>query len=191
LIAVLGAAGLAVGLALQGSLANFASGVLLLALRPCRAGDYVDAGGCSGTIEKIDILATTMVTPDNKVVVVPNACIMGGPITNYSAKETRRIDLTLGVSYDADLNQVKSIINELLAQDDRILKDPAPTVAVVALADSSINLVVRPWVKKADYWNCYFDLQQGMKEAMDRNNISIPFPQVDVHFDNNAHFDNK
>lgn len=181
LIAVLGAAGLAVGLALQGSLANFASGVLLIVLRPCKAGDYIDAGGSSGTVEKIDILATTLVTPDNKVVVIPNSSIMGGAITNYSAKNTRRIDLELGVGYDADLNQVKTTVMQLLEADSRVLKTPAPTVEVVTLADSSVNFVVRPWVATSDYWGTYFDLQKGMKEAMDKAGINIPYPQVDVH----------
>lgn len=181
LIAVLGAAGLAVGLALQGSLSNFASGVLLIVLRPCRVGDFVEAGGCSGSVSKIDILATTMVTPDNKVITVPNSAVMGGPIVNYSAMDTRRVDLTLGVSYDADLAQTKRIVSELLEADTRILKEPGVTVEVVELADSSVNFVVRPWVKKEDYWGVYFDLQREMKLAMDKNNISIPFPQMDLH----------
>lgn len=181
LIAVLGAAGLAVGLALQGSLSNFASGVLLIVLRPCRVGDYVEAGGCAGTISQIDILATTMVTPDNKVITVPNSCIMGSPIVNYSAMDTRRVDLTLGVSYDADLAQTKQLLLDLLAADQRILKDPGVTVEVVELADSSVNFVVRPWVKKEDYWGVYFDLQREMKLSMDKNGISIPFPQMDLH----------
>ncbi len=180
-VAVIGAAGLAVGLALQGSLSNFAAGVLIVAFRPFKSGDYVEVGGVAGSVEAIQIFQTVLKTPDNKMVVVPNSGVIGGPITNYSRHSTRRIDLVIGVSYKADLKQTKQVIRETLEKDPRILKDPDMTVGVHALADSSVNFVVRPWVKTADYWNVYFDSMQAIKEALDENGIEIPFPQMDVH----------
>lgn len=151
-IAILGAAGLAVGLALQGSLSNFASGVLIILLRPFKSGDYVEAGGKAGTVKKIEIFSTEMRTPDNKVIVMPNSKIMGDAIVNYSRESTRRIDLVIGVGYDADLKEAKAVLKSVLDKETRLLKDPAYTVAVSELADSSVNFVVRPWVNSADYW---------------------------------------
>ena len=180
-VAIIGAAGLAVGLALQGSLSNFAAGVLIVAFRPFKSGDYVEVVGVAGSVEAIQIFQTVLKTPDNKMVVVPNSGVIGGPITNYSRHSTRRIDLVIGVSYKADLKQTKQVIRETLEKDPRILKDPDMTIGVLALADSSVNFVVRPWVKTADYWNVYFDSMQAIKEALDENGIEIPFPQMDVH----------
>ncbi len=180
-VAVIGAAGLAVGLALQGSLSNFAAGVLIVAFRPFKSGDFVEIGGVSGSVESIQVFSTILNTPDNKMVVVPNAGVIGGPITNYSRHKTRRIDLVIGVSYDADLKHTKAVLNRVIEADDRILKDPAPTVGVLALADSSVNFAVRPWVNTSDYWAVYFDLLQAIKEELDKENIGIPYPQMDVH----------
>ncbi|MEF1257077.1 small-conductance mechanosensitive channel MscS [Vibrio sp. M260112] len=180
-VAVIGAAGLAVGLALQGSLSNFAAGVLIVAFRPFKSGDYVEIGGVAGSVEAIQIFQTVLKTPDNKMVVVPNSGVIGSPITNYSRHETRRVDLVIGVSYKSDLKQTKQVIREALEKDARILKDPDMTIGVLALADSSVNFVVRPWCKTADYWDVYFDSTQAIKEALDEAGIEIPFPQMDVH----------
>ncbi len=180
-VAVIGAAGLAIGFALQGSLANFAAGTMLILFRPFKVGDYVEAGGVSGIVEELEVFVTTLRTPDNKKVIVPNAIISGGTITNYSANPTRRIDLVFGIGYDDDLKKAKKILEEILAKDDRILKDPAVTIAVGELADSSVNFVVRPWVKTADYWDVHFDLTEAVKLEFDAQGISIPFPQQDVH----------
>ncbi|MCL9780911.1 mechanosensitive ion channel [Vibrio sp. S4M6] len=180
-VAVIGAAGLAIGLALQGSLSNFAAGVLIVAFRPFKSGDYVEVAGVAGSVETIHIFQTILKTPDNKMVVVPNSSVIGGAITNYSKHETRRIDFTIGVSYSADLQLTKKVIRETLEQDLRILKDPDITIGIVALADSSVNFVVRPWCKTSDYWPVYFDSIQAIKEALDKNGIEIPFPQMDVH----------
>lgn len=186
LIAVMGAAGLAVGLALQGSLANFAAGVLIVIFRPYRVGDYVEAAGIAGSVLQVQILTTVLKTPDNKQIVVPNGQIMGSIITNYSANETRRVDMTVGVSYDDDLDKVRNTIRELIDADERILKDPECVVAVSELADSSVNFVVRPWVKTADYWNVKFDLTEAIKKRFDKEGISIPYPQQDVHIYNTS-----
>ncbi|HDY7430698.1 TPA: small-conductance mechanosensitive channel MscS [Vibrio vulnificus] len=180
-VAVIGAAGLAVGLALQGSLSNFAAGVLIVAFRPFKSGDYVEIGGVAGSVEAIQIFQTVLKTPDNKMVVVPNSGVIGGAITNYSRHATRRVDLMIGVSYKSDLKKTKQVIRETLEKDARILKEPDMTIGVVALADSSVNFVVRPWCKTEDYWNVYFDSMQAIKEALDANGIEIPFPQMDVH----------
>jgi len=180
-IAILGAAGLAVGLALQGSLANFASGILIILFRPFKSGDFIDAGGITGTVDKIEIFQTIMKSPDNKLVIVPNAQITGGAITNYSAEATRRVDLLIGIAYDADLRNAKDILNDILSQDPRVLKTPAPVVAVAALADSSVNIHVRPWVNSADYWGVYWDTLEKVKLTFDEQGIGIPFPQMDVH----------
>ncbi len=181
LIAILGAAGLAVGLALQGSLSNFAAGVLLLLFRPFKTGDFIDAGGTMGIVESIQIFTTHLRTPDNRAVIVPNAQITGGTITNFSAKDTRRMDLVVGVSYDDDLAKTKAVLQEIIEKEERLLKDPPPTVGVLELGDSSINFAVRPWVKTSDYWDVYFDLMQTIKERLDEEGITIPFPQRDVH----------
>lgn len=180
-IAVIGAAGLAIGLALQGSLANFAAGVLMIIFRPYTVGDYIEGGGVAGTVEEAQIFTTVLKTPDNKTVIVPNAQIMGGTITNYSARSERRVDLVIGVGYDADLDKTRQVLTDILADDQRILKEPAPLIGVVELADSSVNFVVRPWVKTADYWPVYFDLNERIKKRFDAEGITIPFPQRDVH----------
>ena len=180
-IAILGAAGLAVGLALQGSLANFASGVLMLIFKPFKCGDFIEAAGVTGVVEAIPIFTTEMKTPDNKKIIVPNAKIMEGNIINYSAKEIRRVDMVVGVSYNDDLDKVKRVLEDILSSDERILDDPAYTIGVSELADSSINFVVRPWVKSADYWNVLFDTNKTIKQRFDAEGISIPFPQQDVH----------
>ncbi|WP_372863873.1 mechanosensitive ion channel family protein [Spongiibacter sp.] len=181
-IAALGAAGLAIGLALQGSLANFAAGVLLIAFRPCRVGDWVDAAGCSGTVEAISLFSTILVTGDFKRIVIPNAQIMSGAITNYSVKPRRRIDLVVGISYDADMRQAKEILQRLVSEDPRVLSDPAPTIAVSALGASSVDLICRPWVKTADYWPTRWQLTENIKNAFDAAGVGIPYPQMDVHF---------
>jgi len=180
-IAVLGAAGLAVGLALQGSLANFASGVLILIFRPFKVGDFINAAGSDGVVQEVGIFTTTLTSLDNKKIIIPNSAVTGGTITNVTANDTRRVDLTAGISYSADMNRARQVIEEMLANHPKVLKDPAPTVAVVALADSSVNLVVRPWCRTSDYWDVYFSVTQGVKEALDGADISIPFPQQDVH----------
>lgn len=180
-VAVLGAAGLAVGFALQGSLANFAAGVLLIVYRPFKTSDYVEIGGASGTVEEISIFNTVLRTSDNRVIVVPNGSIISGNIVNNSVKSTRRIDMVFGIGYDDDLRKAKEILLGLLKQDDRILDDPAPLVRVSELADSSVNFVVRPWVKSSDYWEVYWDLTEKVKLTFEAEGISIPFPQHDVH----------
>lgn len=180
-IAIFGAAGLAVGLALQGSLSNFASGVLIVLFRPYKVGDFVEAAGISGVVEQVQILTTVLRTGDNKQIIVPNGQIMDTIITNYSANDTRRVDMVIGVSYDDDLDKVRKTLEEIIAADDRILKDPAVKIAVSELADSSVNFVVRPWVATADYWNVMFDLTETIKKRFDQENISFPFPQQDVH----------
>lgn len=184
LIAVMGAAGLAVGLALQGSLSNFAAGVLIVIFRPYRVGDFVEAAGVSGTILQVQILTTMMKTADNKEIIVPNSQIMGSIITNYSANDTRRVDMLIGVSYGDDLDKVRKTVQELVDADDRILKDPACLIAVAELAESSVNFAIRPWVKTNDYWAVKFELTEAIKKRFDRDNISFPFPQQDVHLYN-------
>ena len=180
-IAIFGAAGLAVGLALQGSLSNFAAGVLIVLFRPFRVGDFIEGAGIAGVVEPVQILTTVLKTGDNKQIIVPNGQIMDSIITNYSAKDTRRIDMVVGVSYDDDLDKVRSVLEELVAADDRILEDPAVTIAVSDLADSSVNFVLRPWTKTADYWGVKFDLTEAIKKRFDKEGISFPFPQQDVH----------
>lgn len=181
LIAVIGAAGLAIGLAMQSSLSNFAAGVILIAFRPFRVGDFIEAAGVAGTVDGIQIFHTQLVTPDNKLVIVPNASITGGNITNFSARGVRRVDLTFGISYSDDIAAAKGVLQEILAADPRILADPAPVVAVAALADSSVNLVVRPWVRVEDYWPVYWDVTEAVKLRFDQKRITIPFPQRVVH----------
>jgi small conductance mechanosensitive channel len=180
-IAVIGAAGLAIGLALQGSLANFAAGVLMIIFRPFTAGDYIEGAGVAGVVEEIHIFATQLKTPDNKTIIVPNAKMMGDNITNYSTKDTRRVDMVIGVGYGDDLKKVREILEDILAKDDRILEDPAPTIGVLELGDNSVNFAVRPWVKTEDYWGAYFDVTETVKRRFDEEGISIPYPQRDVH----------
>ena len=181
LIAIMGAAGLAIGLALQGSLANFAAGVLIVMFRPYRVGDFVEAAGIAGVVVQVQILTTVLKTGDNKQIVVPNGQIMGSIITNYSANDTRRVDMVVGVSYDDDIDKVRATIKDLIDSDDRILKDPECLIAVSELADSSVNFNVRPWVNSADYWGVKFDLTEAIKKRFDKEGISFPFPQQDVH----------
>lgn len=181
LIAIMGAAGLAIGLAMQGSLANFAAGVLIVMFRPYKVGDFVEAAGIAGSVVQVQILTTILKTGDNKQIVVPNGQIMGSIITNYSANDTRRVDFTIGIGYDDDIDKARDTIQSLVDADDRILKDPACLIAVSELADSSVNLAVRPWVKSGDYWGVYFDLTEAIKKRFDKEGISFPFPQQDVH----------
>ena len=180
-IAVIGAAGLAIGLALQGSLANFAAGVLIILFRPYKVGDFVEGAGVAGSIDAVQIFTTVLKTGDNKKIIVPNSEMLNGVIVNYSAHPTRRIDMTVGVGYDDDLDKVKTVLREILNAEPRVLDDPAPTIAVAELADSSVNFVVRPWVKTADYWPVQFDLTETIKKRFDQEAISIPYPQSDVH----------
>ena len=180
-IAIIGAAGLAIGLALQGSLANFAAGVLMIIFRPFQVGDYIEGAGVAGSVEKVQIFTTQLKTPDNKTIIIPNAKIMGDNITNYSAKDTRRVDMVIGVGYGDDLKKVREILEDILAKDDRILEDPAPTIGVLELGDNSVNFAVRPWVKRDDYWGTYFDVTETVKRRFDEKGISIPYPQRDVH----------
>lgn len=185
-IAVLGAAGLAVGLALQGSLSNFASGVLLIMFRPLRAGDFVEVAGVAGVVEEVGILTTNLKTGDNKAIIIPNSGVMGGTITNYSLKPTRRIDMVIGISYDADIRRAKALLQQITSADERILPDPETTIAVAELADSSVNFNLRPWVKSADYWAVKSDLLEAIKIRFDEEGIGIPYPQVDVHINKSS-----
>ena len=186
LIAVLGAAGLAIGLALQGSLQNFAAGFLLLILRPFKAGDYVEAAGTAGIVEKISIFSTVMRTPDNKEVTIPNGAIYNDNIINYSARDTRRVDMVFGISYGDDINKAKEVMMTTVKTDERVLAEPEPNVAVSALADSSVNFIVRPWVKTDDYWPVYWDLTEKIKTELEQNGITIPFPQMELHIEKTA-----
>lgn len=181
LVAIMGAAGLAVGLALQGSLSNFASGVLILIFRPFKVGDFVELAGTAGTVVAVQIFTTELATPDNKQIIVPNSSAMGGIITNVSAKPTRRVDMVFGIGYSDDIDKARDLILEILNSDERVLKDPAPQVAVSELADSSVNFVTRPWVNAADYWGVMFDTTEKVKKGFDAAGISIPFPQQDVY----------
>lgn len=181
LVAVLGAAGLAVGLALQGSLSNFAAGVLMVIFKPFRVGDFIEAAGTIGVVEETSIFTTVVNTPDNKKTIVPNSKIMADNIINYTAHDKRRVDLTAGISYEDDIDKARAAIQTALATESRILKDPAPTIAVVEMADSSVNFVVRPWCTPADYWDVYFGVTEAIKKQFDAEGISIPFPQRDVH----------
>jgi len=183
LVALIGAAGLAIGLSLQSSLQNFASGVMLIVFRPFTSGDFVEVAGIAGVVEKITIFSTQLRTGDNKEMIVPNGKIYGDVITNYSAKDTRRVDMVFGIGYDDDIKKAKNLILKVLEEDSRVLKDPEPLVAVSELADSSVNFAVRPWVSSADYWGVYFDTHEKIKLLFDEENISIPYPQMDVHLD--------
>lgn len=180
-IAVIGAAGLAIGMALQGTLSNFAAGVMIILFKPFTLGDFIEGGGVLGTVKEIHIFNTILASPDNRKIIVPNSKISGDIITNFSAISQRRVDLVFGVSYKDDLKKAKQVLSELVSKDSRILKDPAPVIAVSGLGDSSVNLVCRPWVKPADYWAVYFDLTEKAKEEMEKNGLTIPFPQRDIH----------
>ncbi|WP_458734179.1 small-conductance mechanosensitive channel MscS [Zobellella taiwanensis] len=180
-VAIVGAAGLAVGLALQGSLSNFAAGVLLIGFRFFKAGDYVEAGGTAGTVHSVQIFTTILMTPDNRMIVVPNSKILSDNIVNYSKEKTRRLDLVIGVSYTADLQKTKEVLTRILDEEPRVLKEPAYRVAVNELGASSVDFIVRPWVLAEDYWSLKFDLLEKIKNELDANGIGIPFPQMDVH----------
>lgn len=185
LAAILAAAGLAIGLSLQGSLSNFAAGVMLLVFRPFKAGDFVDAGGASGTVKSVGIFTSMMTTPDNKEVIIPNGAIYSGNIINYSAKDTRRVDMVFGIGYDDDLKKAKAILEEMIAADPRVLADPAPQVAVSELGDNSVNFVVRPWTASGDFWGLKFDFTEAVKLRFDQEGISIPYPQMDIYVHKN------
>ncbi len=180
-IAILGAAGLAIGLALQGTLGNVGAGVLLISFRPFKVGDFVSAGGEMGTIEAISLFATILHTPDNKVITIPNSTITGANITNFSAKETRRLNLVFSIGYGDDLKLAKSVLQEIITSDPRVLSDPAPFVGVLELGESSVDFAFRPWVKSEDFWDVHFDMQEKVKLTFDEKGISIPFPQMDIH----------
>ena len=181
MVALVGAAGLAIGFAMQDSLNNFASGVMLIIFRPFKKGDFVEAGGATGTVEKINIFSTIMKTGDNREIIVPNGSIFGGTITNYSARSTRRVDMVFGIGYDDDLLLAKATLKEIVASDDRILAEPACAVAINDLGDSCVNFKVRPWVNSADYWDVLSDITEKVKLVFDEKGISIPYPQMDVH----------
>ncbi|NQZ53885.1 MAG: mechanosensitive ion channel [Piscirickettsiaceae bacterium] len=183
LIALLGAAGLAIGLALQGSLQNFAAGVMLIVFRPFKLGDFIEAGGVVGVVEHISIFSTNMKTSDNREIIIPNGQIYSGAITNYSAKETRRIDMVFGIGYDDDMLEAKKIMEDILAKHELVLEDPAPAVAVAELAESSVNFRVRPWVNRGDYGAVRSELIEQIKLTFDKKGISIPYPQMDIHTD--------
>ncbi len=180
-IAILGAAGLAIGLALQGSLANFAAGFLLIIFRPFKVGDSIEAAGVSGKVNAIHIFTTTLTTGDNKTIIIPNAKLSNDNIINYSAQENRRVDITIGVSYDADLKEVRTILEDIVSKDERILKEPSHLIAVSELADNSVNFAFRMWVKSADYWGVFFDTNESVKLRFDAAGIGLPYPQRDVH----------
>lgn len=180
-IAILGAVGLAVGLSFRDTLSNISAGVMIIIFRPFEVGEYVEAGGTSGTIEEINMFNTIMATPDNKTIIVANSRVIGNNVINYSRKETRRVDITFGVGYEDDLKLVKKTLQEILQEDPRIFKEPEPFVAVSALADSSVNFATRSWVNRADYWPVYFDTMEKVKLTFDEKGISIPFPQMDLH----------
>ncbi len=180
-LTILGAASLAVGLALKDSLSNFAAGVMLILFRPFRVGDLIDLGSASGTVEEITVFNTIINTADNKRQIIPNSIVASGSITNVNANETRRVDLVAGIGYEDDIRKAKELLEKIVAEEELVLKDPAPKIAVSELADSSVNFVVRPWVKTEDYWTAYFNLTEQIKLQFDEHGISIPYPQQDVH----------
>jgi small conductance mechanosensitive channel len=182
-IAIFGAAGLAIGLALQGSLANVGAAVLIIVFRPFKVGDFVEAGGATGTVEDVNLFSTIIAPLDNRTIIVPNSAIVAGNITNFSMKEQRRVDHVFGIGYGDDLKLAKEILMEMMMNDDRVLQEPAPFVAVSELGDSSVNLTTRAWVNTADYWDVYFEQIEHVKLTFDEKGISIPFPQMDVHMD--------
>ena len=180
-IAVLGAAGLAIGLALQGSLSNFAAGILMIIFRPFKVGDYIEGAGVAGTVESIQIFTTQLKTPDNKTIIIPNAKISGDNIVNYSTKGTRRVDMVFSIGYGDDIDKARQIIMHVITNDERVLKDPEPVVVLSELADSSVNLTTRAWSKSADVWDIFFETTERVKKTFDAQGISIPFPQRDIH----------
>ena len=180
-VAIIGAAGLAIGLALQGSLSNFAAGFLLIIFRPIKAGEFIEVAGTNGVVQSVQLFTTTLTSGDNKMVVVPNSAILNGTIVNYSRMDTRRVDMTFGIGYGSDLRKAKQILERLVNEDPRILKDPEAVIAVAALADSSVNIVVRPWVKNGDYWDLFFALQERVSLAFEAEGFKRPLPQVAMH----------
>jgi small conductance mechanosensitive channel len=180
-VAILGAAGLAIGLALQGSLANFAGGVLILLFKPFKVGDFINAQDHAGTVDSIKVFFTVLKTPDNKTIIIPNGALSNSSIVNFSTESRRRVDMTFGISYADDIQKAKAILNRLVAADTRILKEPEPAVVLSELADSSVNFAVRTWCEAADYWKIYFDMHEKVKLEFDKEGISIPFPQQDIH----------
>lgn len=183
-VAVIGAAGLAVGLALQGSLANFAGGVLILLFKPYKVGDFIDAQGVLGAVREIQVFNTVLKTGDNKTIIIPNGAISNGIITNFSTEATRRVDMVFGIGYGDDIQKAKDVLRRLIKEDERMFHSPDPVVVVSELADSSVNITVRVWVNSGDYWSVYFDMQEKVKQEFDKEKISIPFPQRDVHMVN-------
>jgi small conductance mechanosensitive channel len=183
-VAILGAAGLAVGLALQGGLANFAGGVLILIFKPFKVGDFIDAQGYMGTVHEISIFTTILKTPDNKTVIIPNGSLSNGSMVNFSTEPRRRVDMTFGIGYSDSIEKAKKVLAKLVDSDERILKEPGPQIVVSELGDSSVNFTVRVWCEAADYWGIYFDTQEKVKLTFDAEDISIPFPQRDVHMFN-------
>ncbi len=183
-IAILGAAGLAIGMALSGTLQNFAGGVMILIFKPFKVGDVIDAQGYIGSVKEIQIFVTILKTPDNKTIIIPNGPLSTSSLTNYSTEATRRVDFTFGIGYGDDIDKAKSVLQGLIDADSRILKDPASFIAVSELADSSVNFTVRVWANAADYWGIFFDMNEAVKKAFDKEGISIPFPQTDVHVHN-------
>ena len=182
-IAIFGAAGLAIGLALQGSLANVGAAVLIIIFRPFKVGDFVEAGGATGTVEDVNLFSTIIAPLDNRTIIVPNAAIVGGNIINYSMKPERRVDHIFGIGYDDDLKLAKNTLMEIMTSDTRVLQDPAPFVAVSELGDNSVNFTTRAWVENADYWDVYFEMIEKVKLTFDEKGISFPYPQMDVHLD--------
>jgi small conductance mechanosensitive channel len=180
-VAILAAAGLAIGMALSGTLQNFAGGVILILFKPFKVGDFIDAQGYMGTVNEIQIFNTILKTPDNKTIIIPNGPLSTGPMTNFSAEPQRRVDFTFGIGYGDDIDKAKSVIKSLIDADERILKDPEPFIAVSELADSSVNFAVRVWVEAANYWGVFFDMTENVKKSFDKEGVSIPFPQTDVH----------
>jgi small conductance mechanosensitive channel len=181
LLAAIGAAGFVIGLALQGTLSNFASGLLILFYRPFDVGDVIDAGGVSGIVDSVSLVSTHVRTFDNKMMIVPNNDIWGGTITNATASETRRVDMVFGIGYDDDVDIAKGILERIVSEHPLVLDDPAPVIQLNELGDSSVNFICRPWAKNTDYWKVYWDITRSVKQEFDRTGISIPFPQRDVH----------
>ncbi|MEP5766434.1 MAG: mechanosensitive ion channel domain-containing protein [Halieaceae bacterium] len=186
LVALLGAAGLAIGLSLQSSLGNFAAGVMLIVFRPFQKGDFVEIAGTAGVVQQIGIFTSTLATPDNKEIIVPNGAIYNGSITNFSARDTRRVDMVFGIGYGDDIKRAKQVLTEIISADERVLKDPEPVIALGSLGESSVDFLVRPWVNSADYWAVMWDTNEKVKERFDAEGISIPFPQMDLHIDSDA-----
>ncbi len=182
-VAILGAAGLAVGLALQGTLSNFAGGVMILIFKPFKVGDLIEARGHLGKVKEIHIFVTTLISVDNKTIIIPNGVISGEDIINYTTEGKIRVDLTFGIAYSSNIKQAKQVLLDTLLSHPKVLKDPAPFVGVLELADSSVNLAVRPYARPEDYWTVYFDIYENGKEALDRAKVTIPFPQMDIHLD--------